>query len=366
MTIAAVLLCALLLYGLCEGKRHRDVVSDIPIRILVNGTRGKTSVSRLTAAALNQAGIRTWAKTTGSQARYIAPDGKEIDYRSSRAANLLEQLAFFRTAHADGAQAVVVECMAIADENQRLMAHHLVRPTHVLLTNALVDHVEEIGDSVEITARTLAMSVPKTAHVFVASDDFGAVLPQAQKAGPFLDGAYLEALPFPTPADNVSLVLALTDALGIPRATALSGMRLAQADAGMAGPFQIGKCTVINAFAVNDVPSFQNVLANLRKEERVMYALFNHRVDRMYRLPIFADALAQSGVPFRAIGVTGDQPKFAARTFARRTRIPALPVPEPKEWLRTIAQEDCVLLCFGNIKGQGLYLINFLREGNHA
>ncbi|NLA53820.1 MAG: hypothetical protein GX858_05635 [Clostridiales bacterium] len=52
----------------------------IPLRILVNGTRGKTSVTRLVASALNEAGLMTYAKTTGSDAKWIMPDGSEKSY----------------------------------------------------------------------------------------------------------------------------------------------------------------------------------------------------------------------------------------------------------------------------------------------
>jgi hypothetical protein len=40
----------------------------IPVRIHVNGIRGKSSVTRLIAAALREAGIRTVAKTTARRA----------------------------------------------------------------------------------------------------------------------------------------------------------------------------------------------------------------------------------------------------------------------------------------------------------
>ena len=76
MTIVIAVLAALLVLGVTENMLHRRALERIPIRILVNGTRGKTTVTRTIAAALNAAGIRTYAKTTGSAARRIDPDGK--------------------------------------------------------------------------------------------------------------------------------------------------------------------------------------------------------------------------------------------------------------------------------------------------
>ena len=68
----------LLAVGLAESIAHRRNLNRIPIRIHVNGTRGKSSVTRLIAAGLRGAGIRTFAKTTGTLPRMILPDGSEI------------------------------------------------------------------------------------------------------------------------------------------------------------------------------------------------------------------------------------------------------------------------------------------------
>ena len=53
MTIVIAVLAALLVLGVTENMLHRRALERIPIRILVNGTRGKTTVTRTIAAALN-------------------------------------------------------------------------------------------------------------------------------------------------------------------------------------------------------------------------------------------------------------------------------------------------------------------------
>ena len=55
--------------GAIESLVHRRCLSKIPYRIHVNGTRGKSSVTRLIAAGLREGGIRTCAKTTGTLPR---------------------------------------------------------------------------------------------------------------------------------------------------------------------------------------------------------------------------------------------------------------------------------------------------------
>ena len=51
MTIVIAVLAALLVLGVTENMLHRRALERIPIRILVNGTRGKTTVTRTIAAA---------------------------------------------------------------------------------------------------------------------------------------------------------------------------------------------------------------------------------------------------------------------------------------------------------------------------
>ena len=77
MTLVFLLAVAFLVYGIVEYRVHLANLRAVPIRVHVNGTRGKSSVARLIAAGLRAGGVRTVAMTTGSAARYILPDGSE-------------------------------------------------------------------------------------------------------------------------------------------------------------------------------------------------------------------------------------------------------------------------------------------------
>ncbi|SVD58206.1 uncharacterized protein METZ01_LOCUS411060, partial [marine metagenome] len=60
-----ILLLILIFLGLVESHYHRLSIAQIPIRIHVNGSRGKSSVTRLIAAGLRAGGLKALAKTTG-------------------------------------------------------------------------------------------------------------------------------------------------------------------------------------------------------------------------------------------------------------------------------------------------------------
>jgi len=72
---------ALLLLLLARALLLRRALSRVPIRIHVGGTRGKTTVCRLIAAGLRSEGVRTLAKTTGTDPLLILPDGTERAWR---------------------------------------------------------------------------------------------------------------------------------------------------------------------------------------------------------------------------------------------------------------------------------------------
>ena len=91
-TTFVILFGILAFFLAAEYRVHLRRIRSIPIRIHVNGTRGKSSVTRLIAGALREQGIRTFAKTTGTLPRMIMSDGSEFPiYRPSRA-NIIEQL----------------------------------------------------------------------------------------------------------------------------------------------------------------------------------------------------------------------------------------------------------------------------------
>ena len=61
----------MIIFGLIENYYHQKSVNSIPLRIHVNGTRGKSSVTRLIAAGLREGKLKTFAKTTGTTPRII-------------------------------------------------------------------------------------------------------------------------------------------------------------------------------------------------------------------------------------------------------------------------------------------------------
>jgi UDP-N-acetylmuramoylalanine-D-glutamate ligase len=81
-------------------------------RIHVNGIRGKSSVTRLIAAALREGKVKTLGKTTGTAARILVNHRKDIVV-PRKEADIVEQKRILDSYRNAGYKAVVFECMAI-------------------------------------------------------------------------------------------------------------------------------------------------------------------------------------------------------------------------------------------------------------
>ena len=358
-------LVALVLAGLAERAAHARRLRRIPVRILVNGTRGKTSVTRLIAAALNAGGVRAVAKCTGSDPREILPDGTERTTPRPHGARITELFGFVRRALSHEAQAIVVECMAVLPETQRALSRHLVQPTIIVMTNAVVDHVDELGADERETAQGLAFSLYPGA-VLVTAEQFFADWPQVVPPDrDQLPDGYLDRFSFPAFEHNVRLALAVAALAGVDREDALRGMPLAQPDIGMAGPFEVGDSLIVNAFAANDPAStqarYELALPQMAARGQVV-VLYNHRADRIYRLKGFLPFLRGALAHGAQLLVTGEDAASAARYFGRQLSCPCDVVPPARLTDAAFYAPRQAIFCVGNIKGAGADMIHYCMD----
>src|SRR6201994_765640 len=151
----------MLVAGIVEQRRHFTNLDHIPTRVLINGIRGKSSITRLCAGALRGGGLTTVAKTTGTAARFIHPDATEEPvYRKFGIANVVEQIGIVRRAAAYRPDALVIECMAVMPALQEINQSKLIRSTIGVLCNVREDHLAEMGPTLDDVARSLSMSMP--------------------------------------------------------------------------------------------------------------------------------------------------------------------------------------------------------------
>ncbi|MDR3673606.1 MAG: Mur ligase family protein, partial [Holophaga sp.] len=240
---------------LVESLRLKRARVSLAIVVQVNGTRGKTETTRLLAAALRAGGLRTLAKTTGTEPRLILEDGSERRWRRWGAANVREQRNFMFLAARRKAQAVVVECMAVSPDAQRASTAFLT-PDLLIVTNSRPDHQEELG-SPEQALAVFAEGIPEAGTVLTADPAIHEALSRAAAVRGAQAILAPEAGPGPWHAQNAGAAWAAAQRLGIDPATALAGMRGHTPDPGAFALRRIpaSAVTVVDALAANDTVS---------------------------------------------------------------------------------------------------------------
>jgi poly-gamma-glutamate synthase PgsB/CapB len=308
--VPALLVAGITAYGIWETRRHERHLFQIPIRIHVNGTRGKSSVTRLIAAGLRAGGIRTFAKTTGTTARMIDTDGSEIDVFRIGKPNIIEQARIVRRAVENRAQAIVLECMAVTPELQPVSELRLVRSTIGVITNVRADHLDVMGPTVDDVARALGQTIPIRGHLFTAERDrIDFLAAEAKRRGTELHAPSADSVTesdllgftYYEHAENVALALGVCAHMGIQRSVALEGMKRTTPDPGALRRYwvHIGSKEVefVNAFAANDPDSTRLIWTRLgldRAEAGVRrIVLANCRADRLQRSGQIAQMVAR-------------------------------------------------------------------------
>ncbi len=298
--------------GAAESYFHGRRLRQIPTRVHVNGTRGKSSVARLIAAGLRESGLRTCCKTTGTLPQMILPDGTEFPVFRPAGANVIEQIRIVDAAVEFGAQALVMECMALIPYLQYLSEKKLVRATHGVITNAREDHLDVMGPGEKDVALALAGMTPYGAKMFTAERDHVDIFRRvAEDRGTELIGITdedveaitpldLAGFPYVEHAENVALSLRVCSDLGADRATALRGMWAAKPDTGAMVAHEMNffgrEIFFVNGFAANDPESTERIwrMALERYPDvKRRIAVFNCRADRPDRSAQLGRVVAQ-------------------------------------------------------------------------
>ncbi len=373
----------LALLGVMELLLHRRRLRRIPIRVHVNGTRGKTSVTRLIAAGLREAGVRCVAKTTGTVPRFILPNGREVPVYRPGGPNVIEQKQSVTMASAQRAEALVVECMALQPHLQWLSESKLVRATHGVITNARPDHLDVMGPSEEDVARALAGTVPmggvfltaeRTHREFFTEvcEDRRSRFRGSEDISRQLTEEDVAAFPYLEHRDNIELALAVCEELGIDNETALRGMWRARPDPGAMTEAEVeffGRHIVfVNGFAANDPTSTRYIWEQSIRRHRELsrrIAVFNCRSDR-------ADRSEQLGRSYSGwtqadeVVLLGTGQYIFARAAVKSgldpTRLVFVDRTHPAdifEILLGLAESSALVMGLGNIAGPGLALAEY-------
>ena len=375
-----------IIWGIIEQISHQKRVNSIPIRIHVNGTRGKSTTTRLITAGLREAGFKVLAKTTGTLPRLIFEDGMEIPLKRRGNSNIIEQLKIFKEAEKRNADVLVMECMAVSPELQWVSEHKMVKSTIGVITNVREDHLEDVGPGLDSMAESLKLTIPQGGVLVTAEKNYLSFFKeQANKlktkiiwADPDdVSDKTINKFHYMNFKENVSIALRVNKLLGVEEEVAFKGMLKANPDPGALKIFKLVKDSKIiffvNAFAANDRRSALLIWENVKKifdlRNLPVIGIINNREDRVLRSFEFARTLATEIILSKII-LLGPLSKLVERALLK------LKVPDNKilnlgrltdaekvlEAALQLTNNKMLLIGFGNTKGTGQNLIEYFNK----
>ena len=165
--IIIVCIITLLILGIVEKNKNERNLEKIPIRVNVNGIRGKSTATRLITGVLTEAGYKTIGKTTGTAARMIYWDKEEEKHviRGVQGANIKEQIKVINEAAQLGAEALVCECMAVNPEYQEVYQSQMIQANICVIVNVLEDHLDLMGPTLDQIAQAFSTTIPQNGYL---------------------------------------------------------------------------------------------------------------------------------------------------------------------------------------------------------
>jgi hypothetical protein len=309
----------------------------IPIRILVTGSRGKSSLVRLLTAALEGAGVSAAGRITGVLPREIIRGKETLILRSGPGS--VEEMRWWLRSLPGGMKGAVLENSAVDPELQGL-AWRWMKPSCTVLTNVRPDHEEVWGHGEEMAAAALCGGI----------DGGPVILPCSVAAVPavsrILGMKGCELFFCPDGADfretHFSLVSGVCSFLGLDGRNALEAARGLPPDIADFRVFSEGEGKLASAFSANDPESTESLFQLTGWERKETTVLYNSRKDRVARLRSFLPWL--SGHSWKRVAVTGSRPLFLPSGAA------FLPLQNSGELCAFVASEGKVFGC-GNVAG---------------
>ena len=380
LAVVALAAVVLLIVGIVERRRHRQRLLAVPVRIAINGSRGKSTVTRLATGALSAGGLRALGKTTGTRAMVLhgwSGHQEPVD-RRPEGPNISEQLAVLRRAPGEPVDALVFECMAITPEYQQVLHTELLAANVVVITNVLADHLEEMGPTEDDVAAVFAETVPPGGTLVAAPGPHLATLRRAARrkdarvvvAEPGnVDPALLARFGHVVLAEHVALVLALARAFDISDDDAVRGMLEAPVDPFATRLLAVGDrddpAVFVNAFGANDPASTLALwehVTELGHPREGLVVVMNCREDRVARSRQFAAEVLPK-LPIDTLVVTGSVTGPVLQS-ASEGRIEAREVIDctdrPASEIRAALEPRLagrVILGVGNLHGGGVEIV---------
>lgn len=298
--------------------------AGIPLVIGGWGTRGKSGTERIKAALLNALGYSIISKTSGCEAMFLhAPAYGQLRemflFRPYDKATIWEQHNVVRLAQKLDGDVFLWECMALTPAFVQLLQRRWMQDDFSTITNTFPDHEDLQGPAGINIPDVMTNFIPEKGRLITSEEQMRPILSVAAKQlGTPLRGVgwvesgllapdLLARFPYQEHPDNIALVLALADELGIAQDFAIKEMAdRVVPDLGVlklypAAPVNTRQLAFVNGMSANErfgcLGNWNRTgfaTHNMEAEPSVMLtAVVNNRADRIARSRVFAGILVE-------------------------------------------------------------------------
>ena len=386
LIVLGTLAFALCIAGILEFQYHLRSLDAIPLRIHVNGTRGKSSVTRLVAAGLREGGLRTFAKTTGTAPRVIDSEGKDRIIHRLRLPSIGEQVRLLSYFASERPQAVVMECMAVQPQYQWIAEHQMVRSHIGVITNVRPDHLDEMGPTEDDVAYSLCNTIPVDGILITGEDQKKDILKEVASSNRsdliFSDDQSvtndeLDQFTYMEHPSNVAVALDVCKEAGISRDIALAGMHKVQPDLGALVAWNLDmkekRLQFVNGMAANDPVSTLQIWKFVIDRYPAVggtCVFFNSREDRPLRTRQMIELTLEEIKPDHFI-IRGDKVTSAIKGLSHhspKTDVKVVGLDEPLNEVVDLLEKlpnDTLIYAIGNQVGAGQDILQLISEYKH-
>ena len=383
LIVLGTLAFALCIAGILEFQYHLRSLDAIPLRIHVNGTRGKSSVTRLVAAGLREGGLRTFAKTTGTAPRVIDSEGKDRIIHRLRLPSIGEQVRLLSYFASERPQAVVMECMAVQPQYQWIAEHQMVRSHIGVITNVRPDHLDEMGPTEDDVAYSLCNTIPVDGILITGEDQKKDILKEVASSNRsdliFSDDQSvtndeLDQFTYMEHPSNVAVALDVCKEAGISRDIALAGMHKVQPDLGALVAWNLDmkekRLQFVNGMAANDPVSTLQIWKFVIDRYPAVggtCVFFNSREDRPLRTRQMIELTLEEIKPDHFI-IRGDKVTSAVKGLSHhspKTDVKVIGLDEPLDEVVDLLEDlpnDTLIYAIGNQVGAGQDILQLISE----
>ena len=264
-------------------------LQGVPYRILVTGSRAKSSLVRLLHTVFAEQRFSVRSRVTGVIPRELFPGGERAIRRTSP--GHVREMEWWASQIDPSTDVVIMENSAVAPELQSLAAQ-ILEPTLVVWTNCRPDHEEVWGPGRDNAVQTLIGGIPSGVPVACGGDIDPSVKVRLERLG----NKTLPPLTLPPEygelprhsRENMELAAAVCHVLGLPLDRALRAMAELPPDIADFRVLEHGCNKLAVAFSANDPISTAGLFESVGWSPHETTLLFHHRTDRPARLQAFA------------------------------------------------------------------------------